>query len=57
MEATDASRRMDEVGRNDGQRVVLLRLGGDTSTQATDVAGAQASWKAYQEDQRRGKTK
>ena len=41
----------------DGQQLVLLLLGGDKSTQASDVARAQASWKVYQEDKRRGKTK
>lgn len=41
----------------DGPQLVLLLLGGDKSTQAGDVARAQASWKAYQEDKRRGKTK
>ena len=41
----------------DGAQLVLLLLGGDKSTQATDVARAQQSWKAYQEDKRRGKTK
>lgn len=41
----------------DGQQLVLLLLGGDKSTQAADVARAQESWKAYQEDKRRGKTK
>jgi putative addiction module killer protein len=41
----------------EGQQLVLLLLGGDKSTQAGDVAQAQASWKAYQEDKRRGKTK
>ena len=41
----------------DGPQLVLLLLGGDKSTQATDVAQAQSSWKAYQEDKRRGKTK
>ena len=41
----------------DGAQFVLLLLGGDKSTQTTDVARAQASWKAYQEDKRRGKTK
>jgi putative addiction module killer protein len=41
----------------DGQQLVLLLLGGDKSTQAANVAQAQASWKAYQEDKRRGKTK
>jgi putative addiction module killer protein len=41
----------------DGAQLVLLLLGGDTSTQVTDVALAQESWKAYQEDKRRGKTK
>jgi putative addiction module killer protein len=46
----------DLLGK-DGQQLVLLLLGGDKSTQASDVARAQASWKAYQEDKRRGKTK
>jgi len=41
----------------DGAQLVLLLLGGDKSTQSTDVARAQESWKAYQEDKRRGKTK
>jgi putative addiction module killer protein len=41
----------------DGPQLVLLLLGGDKSTQTTDVARAQASWKAFQEDKRRGKTK
>jgi putative addiction module killer protein len=41
----------------EGQQLVLLLLGGDKSKQGTDVARAQASWKAYQEDKRRGKTK
>lgn len=41
----------------DGQQLVLLLLGGDKSTQASDVARAQASWKAYREDKRCGKTK
>jgi putative component of toxin-antitoxin plasmid stabilization module len=36
---------------------VLLLLGGDKSTQTADVARAQESWKVYQEDKRRGKTK
>ena len=35
----------------------LLLLGGDKSTQTADVTRAQESWKAYQEDKRRGKTK
>ena len=41
----------------DGAQLVLLLLGGDKSTQTADVARAQESWKAYQEDKRRGKTK
>lgn len=41
----------------DGAQLVLLLLGGDKSTQTADVIRAQASWKAYQEDKRRGKTK
>ena len=41
----------------DGPQLVLLLLGGDKSTQTTDAARAQASWKAYLEDKRRGKTK
>ena len=41
----------------DGAQLVLLLLGGDKSTQPADVARARASWKAYQEDKRRGKTK
>ena len=41
----------------DGAQLVLLLLGGDKSTQMADVARAQESWKAYQEDKRRGKTK
>jgi putative addiction module killer protein len=41
----------------DGGQVVLLLLGGDKSTQTADVPRAQASWKMYQEDKRRGKTK
>ena len=41
----------------DGAQVVLLLLGGDTSSQTADVARAQESWKGYQEDKRRGKTK
>jgi putative addiction module killer protein len=41
----------------DGSEFVLLLLGGDKSTQTSDVARAQASWKAYQEDKRRDKTK
>ena len=41
----------------DGAQLVLLFLGGDKSTQMADVARAQESWKAYQEDKRRGKTK
>jgi putative addiction module killer protein len=41
----------------DGAQLVLLLLGGDKSTQAADVAQAQESWKAYQGDRRRGKTK
>ena len=44
------------LGDKDGQQLVLLLLGGDKSTQATDVARAQESWKAYREDKRRGKT-
>ena len=41
----------------DGAQLVLLLLGGDKSTQSTDVVRAQESWKAYQEDKRHGKTK
>jgi putative addiction module killer protein len=41
----------------DGAQLVLLLLGGDKSTQRADVAREQESWKAYQEDKRRGKTK
>ena len=41
----------------DAAQLVLLLLGGDKSTQMADVARAQESWKAYQEDKRRGKTK
>lgn len=41
----------------DGAQLVLLLLGGDKSTQTADVTRAQESWKAYQEDRRRGKTK
>ena len=41
----------------DGARLVLLLLGGDKSTQTTDVARAQESWKVYQEGKHRGKTK
>ena len=41
----------------DGAQLVLLLLGGDKSTQTADVARAQESWQAYQEDKRRGKTK
>jgi putative addiction module killer protein len=41
----------------DGAQLVILLLGGDKSTQTADVALAQESWKAYQEDKRRGKTK
>ena len=41
----------------DGAQPVLLLLGGDKSAQTADVARAQESWKAYQEDKRRGKTK
>ena len=41
----------------DGAQLVLLLLGGDKSTQTADVARAQESWKTYQEDKRRGKTK
>jgi putative addiction module killer protein len=41
----------------DGAQLVLLLLGGDESSQTADVARAQASWKAYQEGKRRGKTK
>jgi len=41
----------------DGAQLVLLLLGGDKSTQTADVVRAQESWKAYQEDKRRGKTK
>ena len=41
----------------DGAQLVLLLLGGDKSPQTADVARAQESWKAYQEDKRRGKTK
>ncbi len=41
----------------DGAQLVLLLLGGDKSAQTADVARAQESWKAYQEDKRRGKTK
>ena len=44
------------VGK-DGAQLVLLLPGGDKSTQTADVASAQESWKAYQEDKRRGKTK
>jgi putative addiction module killer protein len=40
----------------DGAQLVLLLLG-DKSTQTADVALAQESWKAYQEEKRRGKTK
>lgn len=41
----------------DGHQVVLLLLGGDKSTQTADIARAQTSWRAYQEDKRGGKTK
>ena len=41
----------------DGAQLVLLLLGGDKSTQTADVAQSQESWKAYQGDKRRGKTK
>ncbi len=41
----------------DGAQLVLLLLGGDKSTQVADLTRAQESWKAYQEDKRRGKTK
>lgn len=41
----------------DGAQLVLLLLGGDKSTQTTDVARAQEFWKAYQEGKPRGKTK
>jgi putative addiction module killer protein len=41
----------------DGTRLVLLLLGGDKSTQIADIASAQESWKSYQENKRRGKTK
>jgi putative addiction module killer protein len=41
----------------DGPQLVLLLLGGDKTTQAGDVARAKASWKAYQEEKGRGKTK
>ena len=41
----------------DGPQLVLLLLGGDKSTQTTDVARAQKSWSVYQEGKHRGKTK
>jgi putative addiction module killer protein len=33
----------------DGAAIILLILGGDKSSQARDIATAQAYWKAYQE--------
>ena len=38
-------------------RIQARVLGGDKSTQTADVARAQESWKAYQEDKRRGRAK
>lgn len=43
-------------GKDEAQ-IVLLLLGGDKSTQSADIAQAQESWKTYQEDNGRGKTK
>jgi putative addiction module killer protein len=41
----------------DGTQLVLLLAGGDKYTQSADVSRAQESWTAYQEGNRRGKTK
>jgi putative addiction module killer protein len=41
----------------EGHDVVLLLIGGDKSSQATDIRTAQALWKAYQEATRHGTKK
>lgn len=38
----------------DGQKMILLLLGGDKSTQSKDIAKAQKFWTAYKKEKKNG---